>query len=252
MENILLFTKIVLTFLAILSSLLFIYRKLKEKGKIIKLKEKLRKKSQQIKQIELEKSNLERKNTELVAENQKLKREKEMENKIASSLENAEVINQVIIENFKIESDTNFLNSSPRALEILKTDLDLNAQMFYGNSGWRKTAFCIDENKDKTMFTLTMETEGAREPKINKKLNNPIFFCRSCKRSTNLKKYLIHVEGPGSVNVSKVCSDCKPNVKEVNLYCPRTGSSGRDDWTKPRYDCTCVYASEFSGQRLWD
>ena len=79
------------------------------------------------------------------------------------------------------------------------------------------------------MFTLTMETEGAREPKVNKQLDNPIFFCYSCRRSTNLKKYLIHIEGSGSINARKICSDCKPNVKEANLYCPRTGSSGRDD-----------------------
>jgi|SRR6185312_7445272 len=114
-ESILLSAKIILTFLAILISLfsLFtIYRKLKEKGRVAKLKEKLKKKNKQIKEMKLEKSNLERKITELVAENQKLKREKEMENKIASSLENAEIINQVIIENFKIESDANFLNSS--------------------------------------------------------------------------------------------------------------------------------------------
>jgi hypothetical protein len=198
----------------------------------------------------LEKTNFERSNCKLVAENQKLKEELK-ENENFSGLEDTEIINQIIIEKFKVDSDISFLNSSPRALEILKTDLDLNARAYYGNNEWQKTALDMSWNEDKTIFTLTMETEWVRKPKINKQLNNPIFFCDSCLMSTNLKKHLVHIEGPGSTNISKICSDCKPNAREANLYCPRTGSNGRDDWTSPRYDCTCIYASEFAEQRLW-
>ncbi|CAI2168870.1 6474_t:CDS:2 [Funneliformis geosporum] len=89
---------------------------------------------------ELEKYNLERKNSELVAENQKLKRElKESED--FSGLEGVEIINRVIIKNFKIDCDANFINISPQVLEILKGDLNLNAQAYYENEGWKRTAF---------------------------------------------------------------------------------------------------------------
>ncbi|CAI2179814.1 4942_t:CDS:2 [Funneliformis geosporum] len=126
--------------LVILAISFAIYREFKEKGKITKIKKKLEEKDEQINQAELEKYNLERKNSELVAENQKLKRElKESED--FSGLEGVEIINRVIIKNFKIDCDANFINISPQVLEILKGDLNLNAQAYYENEGWKRTAF---------------------------------------------------------------------------------------------------------------
>ena len=84
----------------------------------------------------------------------------------------------------------------------------------------------------------------------------PLFFCDHCGEPEWEEKKLVkmHVkqEGIDPRKLSKIKEDCLLNVWGTNGKCPRTGSDGWDDWTRPRYDCDCVYALEFKEQRLWE
>ncbi|MCE8162792.1 MAG: hypothetical protein I3273_01510 [Candidatus Moeniiplasma glomeromycotorum] len=158
------------------------------------------------------------------------------------------------VKTFSIEVSDRLFDNSMKA--SLLEELRKKARHYYGEGFW-EISDVSDFKKGDGKTIISMGTEGRRQflKEIGGGKKEPLFFCDHCEEPEWEKEKLVEMhikqEGIDPRKLSKIRKDCLQNVWNADVKCPRTGSDGWDDWTRPRYDCYCVYSPEFKEQKLW-